>query len=103
MVLRFEIVFSSSEGVYFAVYSRSPPAGVCNRYLCCNLQDKHKQASPYLKPQPVPPSTMAATRMAPAMEPMIRLVALGPVVEGQHGKIYIFHLTITQTISIDVN
>ncbi len=33
----------------------------------------------YLKPHPVPPSTMAATRMAPAMEPIIRLVALGPV------------------------
>lgn len=35
----------------------------------------------YLKPHPVPPSTMAATRMAPAMEPIIRLVALGPVKE----------------------
>ena len=39
----------------------------------------------YLKPQPVPPRTMAAIRMAPAMEPMIRLVALGPaeVAEGR--------------------
>lgn len=39
----------------------------------------------YLKPHPVPPSTMAATRMAPAMEPIIRLVALGPV-KGLWGK-----------------
>lgn len=39
----------------------------------------------YLKPHPVPPSTMAATRMAPAMEPIIRLVALGPV-KGYGGK-----------------
>lgn len=39
----------------------------------------------YLKPHPVPPSTMAATRMAPAMAPIIRLVALGPV-KGYGGK-----------------
>lgn len=39
----------------------------------------------YLKPHPVPPSTMAATRMAPAMEPIIRLVALGPA-KGYGGK-----------------
>ena len=39
----------------------------------------------YLKPHPVPPSTMAATRMAPAMELIIRLVALGPV-KGLWGK-----------------
>lgn len=32
----------------------------------------------YLNPQPVPPSTMAATRTAPAMEPMMMLVPLGP-------------------------
>lgn len=49
----------------------------------------------YLKPHPVPPSTMAATRMAPAMEPIIRLVALGPVKEvmkeggrGRHMSFY---------------
>lgn len=39
----------------------------------------------YLNPQPVPPRTIAATRMAPAMEPIMRLVALGPVTED-HGK-----------------
>ena len=32
----------------------------------------------YLNPQPVPPRTMAATRTAPAMEPMMMLVPLGP-------------------------
>ena len=32
----------------------------------------------YLKPQPVPPRTMAPTRMAPAMEPMMMLVPEGP-------------------------
>lgn len=40
---------------------------------------------PYLKPHPVPPRTIAATRMAPAMDPIIRLVALGPVVKD-YGK-----------------
>lgn len=39
----------------------------------------------YLKPHPVPPRTIAATRMAPAMEPIIRLVALGPVIKD-YGK-----------------
>lgn len=43
------------------------------------------RCSSYLNPHPVPPSTMAAIRMAPAMEPMIRLVALGPV-EGHDGR-----------------
>lgn len=76
--------------VLLFVCSRSPTPGVCKTYWCCNLQDKHKQTSPYLKPQPVPPSTMAATRMAPAMEPMIRLVALGPVAEGGSMGKYIF-------------
>lgn len=37
------------------------------------------QTGAYLNPQPVPPRTIAATRMAPAMDPMMRLVALGPV------------------------
>lgn len=37
------------------------------------------QTGAYLNPQPVPPRTIAATRMAPAMAPMMRLVALGPV------------------------
>jgi len=37
------------------------------------------QTGAYLKPQPVPPRTIAATRIAPAMDPMMRLVALGPV------------------------
>lgn len=32
----------------------------------------------YLKPQPVPPSTIAASSMAPAKEPMIMFVPLGP-------------------------
>jgi len=33
---------------------------------------------PYLKPQPVPPSTIAASSIAPAMEPMMMFVPLGP-------------------------
>lgn len=33
----------------------------------------------FLNPQPVPPRTMAATRTAPAMEPMMMLVPLGPL------------------------
>lgn len=37
----------------------------------------------YLNPQPVPPRTMAATRTAPAMEPMMMLVPLGPREEGR--------------------
>lgn len=37
----------------------------------------------YLNPQPVPPRTMAATRTAPAMEPMMMLVPLGPGEEGR--------------------
>lgn len=37
----------------------------------------------YLNPQPVPPRTMAATRTAPAMEPMMILVPLGPGEEGR--------------------
>lgn len=35
--------------------------------------------SSYLNPQPVPPRTMAASRMAPATEPIMILVPLGPV------------------------
>lgn len=35
-------------------------------------------ASAYLNPQPVPPRTMAATSTAPAMEPIMILVPLGP-------------------------
>lgn len=37
------------------------------------------QTGAYLNPQPVPPRTIAVTRMAPAIDPMMRLVALGPV------------------------
>lgn len=37
----------------------------------------------YLNPQPVPPRTMAATRTAPAMDPMMMLVPLGPGEEGR--------------------
>lgn len=33
----------------------------------------------YLNPHPVPPRTIAATKMAPAMEPIMMLVPLGPV------------------------
>lgn len=36
----------------------------------------------FLNPQPVPPRTMAATSTAPAMEPIMILVPLGPVTEG---------------------
>ena len=39
----------------------------------------------YLNPQPVPPRTMAATRTAPAMEPMMMLVPLGPGEESRVG------------------
>lgn len=35
--------------------------------------------SSYLNPQPVPPRTIAATRIAPATEPIMILVPLGPV------------------------
>lgn len=38
--------------------------------------------SAYLNPQPVPPRTIAASRIAPATEPIIILVPLGPV-EGK--------------------
>lgn len=40
----------------------------------------------YLNPQPVPPRTMAATSTAPAMEPIMILVPLGPVTEGTGGE-----------------
>ncbi len=33
----------------------------------------------YLKPQPVPPNTIAANSIAPAIEPMMIFVPLGPV------------------------
>lgn len=35
--------------------------------------------SSYLNPQPVPPRTIAASRIAPATEPIMILVPLGPV------------------------
>lgn len=35
--------------------------------------------SSYLNPQPVPPRTIAARRIAPATEPIMILVPLGPV------------------------
>lgn len=40
----------------------------------------------YLNPQPVPPRTMAATSTAPAMEPIMILVPLGPVTDGTGGR-----------------
>lgn len=48
--------------------------------------------SSYLNPQPVPPRTIAASRIAPATEPIMILVPLGPVgvkesaSEGTKGK-----------------
>lgn len=53
----------------------------------------------YLKPHPVPPSTMAATRMAPAMEPIIRFVALGPA-KGYGGE---RHECLTYGISLHMD
>lgn len=44
------------------------------------------EQSSYLNPQPVPPRTIAARRIAPAMEPMIILVPLGPVEGGREGR-----------------
>lgn len=47
--------------------------------------------SSYLNPQPVPPRTIAATRMAPATEPIMILVPLGPVgvkeLAGEEGEV----------------
>lgn len=40
----------------------------------------------YLNPHPVPPRTMAATRMPPAMDPIMILVPLGPVTKGRGMK-----------------
>lgn len=42
--------------------------------------------SSYLNPQPVPPRTIAATRIAPATEPIMILVPLGPVGVKELGR-----------------
>lgn len=53
----------------------------------------------YLNPQPVPPRTMAATSTAPAMEPIMILVPLGPVTKetGRGARGHVSHGTQTST------
>lgn len=46
----------------------------------CNQEEANGVS--YLNPQPVPPRTMAATSTAPAMDPIMMLVPLGPAAEG---------------------
>lgn len=56
-----------------------------SRLHACVLEEHSRHThtetcqSAYLNPQPVPPRTMAASRIAPATEPIIILVPLGPV------------------------
>lgn len=45
--------------------------------------NEHPDDPAYLNPHPVPPRTMAATSTAPAMDPMMMLVPLGPGTGGQ--------------------
>lgn len=54
--------------------------------MCVSRQEEHSRhtqteacQSSYLNPQPVPPRTIAASRIAPATEPIMILVPLGPV------------------------
>lgn len=41
----------------------------------------------YLNPHPVPPRTIAARRIAPAMDPIMILVPLGPVQRKEGGRV----------------
>lgn len=52
------------------------------RSQCQQRKGTSHAMAAYLNPQPVPPRTMAATSTAPAMEPIMILVPLGPVTEG---------------------
>lgn len=70
--------------VFVRSCSRTSKLGVVSRNSAIAIEDKTCDNA-YLKPHPVPPRTIAATRMAPAMDPIIRLVALGPVTKD-HGK-----------------
>lgn len=66
-------------------------AGMCVRPTEEHSRHTQMEAcqSSYLNPQPVPPRTIAASRIAPATEPIMILVPLGPVGSegvGQWGK-----------------
>lgn len=80
--------------------SRSSNPGVYKQQQGCQSHGRRDmRCVAYLKPHPVPPSTMAATRMAPAMEPIIRLVALGPA-KGYGGE---RHECLTYGISLHMD
>ncbi len=66
---------------WYNICSRNPNHGECKLqvYCCLKLERRDMQTGAYLNPQPVPPRTIAVTRMAPAIDPMMRFVALGPV------------------------
>lgn len=42
----------------------------------------------YLNPHPVPPRTIAARRIAPAMDPIMILVPLGPAQRKEGGRVW---------------
>lgn len=50
--------------------------------------DRYRKAcqSAYLNPHPVPPRTIAARRIAPAMDPIMILVPLGPAQRKEGGR-----------------
>lgn len=50
--------------------------------------DRYTEAcqNSYLNPHPVPPRTIAARRIAPAMDPIMILVPLGPAQRKEEGR-----------------